>query len=258
MGKKKKSQKTRLYSFIAGIGALFIAVLTAGFTGIVDKATDRWMSEPADSTYEVMIEPNADVFENTAAHYVFPGVQSPEELDNPPIDDSWKFGKVDGWARSQGRQDIGFTHVQIAITSKSLPVMLQGVEVKILEDLESQTGVTVSSPTGGPASVQIMAIDLKEGLLKYIAKDEYSGEHLAKVDSRGNFAYEVPTGKTELFTVAAAANGRSCSWIIKLYLLVDGKRVEKIIDDDGKPFITLDPRSVPQPSYRWLNGSWTS
>jgi hypothetical protein len=197
--------------------AAVLALFTAMATGVGGKIADFFTKG---SLYEVAVEPNVDVFEDNSVHYFF-AKDSPEELSDPPAD-THTWGKFWEWAKSNGGLDLYFTGFRLSVLARTAPVIVQGMEVVIVERLPTMEGISATSPSGGPLSVQGMIVDLPTRTIGPVLNA--TGDGLSVGSEESGYAFSVEPGKTELFYILGQASRSNFAWRLRLHLLVDGKK----------------------------------
>ena len=224
--------------FAAGVLALVTAIATGTAGKILDSFTKG-------NPYEVSVEANLDAYRSQAGpHFLFP-VSSPNELTDPPSDTE-ESGKFWEWSRKNGGMDLYFSEFRLAVTARTVPVIVQGIDVEIVGMFAPMTGVSVTRPVGGQMSIQGLYVDIEKRSVGAVVNPE-DGVTVGK--EQDDFAFSVAPGQTELFSIVGMSC--HCSWRLELNLLVDGKKNSVQLDDMGQPFVTLSSAKTTATDYRW-------
>ncbi|MFD4636873.1 hypothetical protein ACFWN2_06130 [Lentzea sp. NPDC058436] len=161
----------------------------------------------------------------------------------PPADrDGWAR-----WVRSQGAVDAKRTHFQIRLQAKvEALVWIESVNVEVHSRRPVKHGAVLVRGVGG-ASVTPRQFRIE-------LDPTATSQTVAWLDAGGQPgsppSLKMPAGDGEVFYVWAEARETvRFEWTIVLNLLVEGRRVRRVIDDDGSPFVTVGAGDLPE----WWN-----
>lgn len=152
------------------------------------------------------------------------------------------------WIGKRGGCDHRMTLVMITLTSDaSVPVIMRP-PIPTVQSAPIESGQYILRPALGGADIypEAFELDLQSGSL---VGDEFS--------LRGPLSWTLEPGSgVQQVLVRAFANGEDLySWTLRLPLIVDGRDVDIVVDDNGKPFRTAGT-SAGLPSRRLVYGSW--
>lgn len=242
-GAEEQDPKRQLKKILPiAVVAAVTAAATAAGAGFSEKISAFLFGE-----YEIETLTNIDqidAVDKPGGEYLFP--VAIQDIGSPPGGLDTCTGRY-LWAREKKAIDASSTLARIAITAK------RGHNLQLIAvdkvPMEEPTGPSVGSMVtcggkGGPP-VRHVALDLDTGRNAY-----FDGEG----DEPKELNLSIDPGKTEVVDVLATTERHHWSYKVKLTLLVDGKREEVLVDDDGRPFQTTGSSNAR--FYRWANEQW--
>jgi hypothetical protein len=155
------------------------------------------------------------------------------------------------WAKEIGGVDATATLFRVVLSGReAAPVVLQGLDVKVVERRPAMRGTLLSYfGLGAPQSVRFIQIDLSKDPPAW----DYIGDRAQPED---HFPLRVSSSESEVFDVQAFAGRGDVSWYLEFQYTADGENGTVRVDDGGKPFRTTERDAAE--GYGWLNGRWTS
>jgi hypothetical protein len=228
---------------IPGVAAT-TAVTAAVSWGVVELIKEAQTSIAHGAPVAVSVETNpasVSAFAGQPIGLVLPA--GTRTLGNPgPACDDFR-----PWARSHGGIDAGETMLAVVVQGKSdAAVLLSQLQPKIVSGpSQPKHGIQVSCPSQGDAEMRAITVDLDRGRTRYRSK------------SGAPFGFTVANGETETLDIVARTRRATYKWVLKLELVVAGKKEELTIDDHGQPFQTTGGPSRAWWSWNWdYHGAW--
>ena len=125
-------------------------------------------------------------------------------------------------------------------------VLLSQLQPKIVSGPSRRKhGIQISCPSQGDAEIRAITVDLDRGRTRYRSK------------GGAPFGFTVAKGETETLDIVATTRRATYKWVLKLELIVAGKKEELTIDDHGRPFQTTGGPSRAWWSWNWdYQGTW--
>jgi hypothetical protein len=165
------------------------------------------------------------------------------------------------WAHTNGGQDLGATVAEFTVASQTATVVAESAELDVVEASPADAGDVLGCHTGDIIEGRLLKIDLHRGSMEF----EYWQPDGGNVKN-APFGLLIKPGEAEKVQVWAKCGGvnETCQqtyrWRLKLNLLVDGKRVEKVVDNEGDPFVTAGASAIGRDVYyAWneVSRSWS-
>ena len=232
-------------------------VVTAAVTATVTWAVTRGLDEGSEAvtgdppiTISVEDDP-ARVYAPTDPGwqtYGFVSERTRDDLDDPPsqLCREWRT-----WALGQGGIDADQTRLYVFLQGKpNTAVAITGLEVEFTRRARALTGTHAWCPTGGAAaSPNLAAVDLdkKPPTIRYAQRgDDFPGRSRLHLTLNGT--------ETETVELTARTRRCDCEWRARVFMVVNGKKHEQVIDNDGRPFRTT--ASSRSKHVQWDGERW--
>jgi hypothetical protein len=159
-------------------------------------------------------------------------------------------GSRDEWveqARAANAVDAEQTFLSITLQARvDAAVVVESVRVITHSRRPVLRGMILTRPTGG-ADLQPRRIEIDfdwnpdAPVITWCGPGSEPGRPIA---------LKLPAGDIERFHIWAKAFGSDkaewCEWSLELLLLVEGKRVKHLVDNNGAPFVTVSPGELPR------------
>jgi hypothetical protein len=144
------------------------------------------------------------------------------------------------WARSHGGIDTGATKLVLIVQGKvDKAVLISGMRVSVISRSSPMHGIPVACASAGAAQNRAIEINL----------DRRRPHATYRSGSGAPFGFTVAKGETETFNVVATTHHGRYRWVIKLDLVVGGRKQTIRVDDHGRPFETTP--SPKEHSWSW-------
>ncbi|MFE9426203.1 hypothetical protein ACFYNO_24965 [Kitasatospora sp. NPDC006697] len=204
-----------------------------------------WKIRPVDAWVE---QDPSNIWAGTppwvGASYWFPGLiaTAPPELAT----EWW------GWARERSGQDAGQTTLKVTVQARDgISLIIEGVKLHVRAHRPVPEGGVVARARVGGASMNPRRIEINldwngVGSMSWLDRDE----HLA-----GPPSFTLAPGEIEQFHVWAQTREGYHEWELELLMVIDGHRHSQMINDGGKPFVTIG--TTGQRVLAWNGSTWT-
>jgi hypothetical protein len=190
-----------------------------------------------------------DRFHSDLGHFPEFIVDRPIDKVSRPPSGNTPDGRY-GWAKEMGGVDASASLIRVVVSGKAnTPTLLQGLRVKLVERRPPLDGTLLTyTGIGSAQSVRYIQVDLGKSppTLDYIGDEGKPEDH---------FPLRVSESEAEVFDIWAGTPRGDQSWYLELDYTADGEQGSIRIDDDGKPFRTVQVSSRDD-SYFWFGGRW--
>jgi hypothetical protein len=156
------------------------------------------------------------------------------------------------WGKRRGGVDADLTEAYLTLQGRpNTAILIQDARVEILSRTQPRSGVeAVCVPPGGAvASPRLVDINLDARppltLLAEAGDDRPGRQHL-QLALRGT--------ETEQLIIRAHTRRCDCQWRLHLDVVADGKPLDVMVDDHGKPFRTVAAGSSKH--LTWVSNRW--
>jgi hypothetical protein len=165
------------------------------------------------------------------------------------------------WAHTNGGQDLETTVAEFTIASQTATVVAESAELNVVDASPAEAGDVVGCHEGDIIEGRLLTIDLRRRSMAF----EYwqlDGGHVKNAP----FGLLIKPREAEKVRVWAKCGGsneachQTYRWRLKLNLLVDGERVEMVVDNEGEPFVTAGVSTTGRDvHYEWneVSRAWS-
>jgi hypothetical protein len=136
-----------------------------------------------------------------------------------------------GWLSERGAYDGGFAHIELTLTGCQY-VRILSMRAVILSRAKPLTGTRFSSAAQGEDADVSLYFNLDAA--SPVAKVEDVTGHLQPYFA--NKTFSLSPNEQDTFAITADTNKWAVTWSLDIVYLYKGQTVNKIIDNDGKPF----------------------
>jgi hypothetical protein len=173
--------------------------------------------------------------------------------------DANTFDGVDGCdslrevGRQAGAADYSTTYLELIAEGRTLKdVVIVGIQGKIVSREPRANGALISCESAGATDVIAFGLNLDEPepVARFIEESGEFSEPRFGEDS----AVTLTKGELIPFHVTARTMKSYVEWELEIEIIVDGKREEMVLDNDGEPFRTTAPlkrSSQYERRYEW-------
>jgi len=175
--------------------------------------------------------------------------------------DTNTFDGVDGCdsLREAGRQagaaDYSTTYLELIGEGRTLKdVVIVGIQGKILSREPRASGPLISCESAGATDVIALGLNLDEPepVARFIEDNGEFGEPWFGEDS----AVTLTKGELIPFHVTARTMKSYVEWELEIEMIIDGKREEIVLDNEGEPFRTTAPLQRTSQYPRMYEWAW--
>lgn len=236
----KKVAATLVGALVASGASYFLG---ADFWKNVEKKVGT-----AGAPVQVSTITDIDRFNSDVVHVPEFIVERPIGQVPPPPNGESQEGRY-AWAKEMDGVDATASLFRTVLSGKeSSPVVLQGLDVKVVERRPAMRGTHLSYfGLGAPQSVRYISIDLSKNPPTW----DYIGN---KAKPEDHFPLRVSSSESEVFDVQAFNLRDDVSWYLDFQYTADGEDGTIRVDDNGKPFRTT--ASDAADGYGWFEGRW--
>lgn len=155
------------------------------------------------------------------------------------------------WARREGYVDADQTRLFIYLQGKAnTAVAINGLEVRVVRRGRPVAGTYGWCPGGGAAaSPRLIDVDLdaEPPRVRY-------GQPGDDFPFRRRLLFTLTGPETEVLQLVAHTRRCDCEWRAVIHMRVNGKRIEGVVEDQGKPFRTA--ASARSTHLQWDGKRW--
>jgi hypothetical protein len=157
------------------------------------------------------------------------------------------------WAQRRGAVDADETLANAYLQARSgAAVIIDGIEIDVVRRRLPVEGTSAHCPAGGAVgNPRLIDVDLDADppeVLYAEAGDDYP--------ARRGLNFTLTDSETETFQFRAHTRKCDCEWRARVQMVVDGKRTEVPLDEDGRPFRTSSSRRADH--VEWTGSDWAS
>lgn len=225
----RKQWWRRLTALSAAAGGTALAVLVTWAVTYATSSVDRNVAEANPVRWTVETNPaRVGAFSDMSIDVALPAGSRP---GTGPGQGCTQFME---WVRSAGGVDAGSTHLQVFVTNNTnSQLLISDARATVHAEQVPLSPAGLRCPTAGEAEYRSLVIDLD----KPDPRARYASP------SGRKFGFALGPGESENFLIVASARRVPYSWKLALDVAQGDKRTTVIVDDDGKPFITVPARA---------------
>lgn len=231
----------------AALAAIAVAALGWGVTRLLDSGADAIDQAPLVTAF---VETDLGrIFAGAPEWqtYDFVAPLRASALRTPP----GRCREWRAWALDQGGVDADQTDAYAYLQgTPGTAVIIDDIEIEVVRRERPMRGTSGHCPAGGAAgSPRLIDVDLDEDppVVRYAEPGD-------DAPTRRRLSFTLDGTETESFILRGHTTTCYCAWRARMKMVVDGRRTDVVLEDDGEPFRTSASRNASHMAWdgrRW-------